>query len=169
MLWHQRSLDKKAEREAAQKEAEANNEEYLETTDYESDWEFDQRIKDTGLWSRLVSANERDDVYQDGVDENGEIKLNKPNDDAGLFTNDPSVEDKKKLDYIFSGKKLSEQGPDRWADEDRINYMAPSKEFMQHRKRVRGETTGRELDQDSYEQVKRDLAAAKERKQKLLS
>jgi len=60
------------------------------------------------LWSRLVSANERDDVYQDGVDENGEIKLNKPNDDAGLFTNDPSVEDKKKLDYIFSGKKLSE-------------------------------------------------------------
>lgn len=108
MLWHQRSLDKKAEREAAQKEAEANNEEYLETTDYESDWEFDQRIKDTGMWSRLMVANQRRDIYQDGVDENGDIKLNPPNDPEGLLSNDPSEEDKKKLDYIFSGKKLSE-------------------------------------------------------------
>lgn len=34
---------------------------------------------------------------------------------------------------------------------------------------MRGESTGRELDQDSYEVLKRDLAAAKERKQKLMS
>lgn len=41
MLWHQRAIDKKSERLVAQKEAEENGEEYLETTDYESDWEFD--------------------------------------------------------------------------------------------------------------------------------
>lgn len=172
MAWHQRSLDKKAEREQARKQAEQNGEEYLETTDYESDWEFDQRLRNSGIYDQLLDATHSNHHSIDGFDEHGNPILNPPNDEDEFLAREsenPSAETQRALDYIYSGKGVRPNSDGPISAEERINRMAPTKEYIDYRKRVRGESTGRELDQESYEALKRDLAAAKERKQKLLS